>query len=312
MITRTLVILFFSILSFSVNSQSIQEEVKKAEGLSLDGNHEQALIILNKILSKDSTNYNALVVRGMVYNTLDDIQKSYDDLCKAIKISPDSGRAYFYRGLVLFRSQYSDEAIYDYTRALELADNDSVRLTIYSNRGTAKQQKRDFQGGYEDYSRAFSLDTTNLDIINNLGTVLDELGRGEESIEFFKKIIRVNPKYIGGWVNLGFQHNKIGKYVEALEYFNEALKLESNNPLALNNRGYTKYMLKDYKSALEDINASLEVYPANSYAFKNRALVYIALREKAKACEDIDQALKLEFTKVWGDEVLTLQKANCQ
>lgn len=310
---RFIAVILLFLAGLTTHAQTNDELIQKAGQLTSEKKFQEALVILNKVLAKDTLNYKAFISRGLVYNEIDEMQKSYDDLTKAIDIAPDSARGYHYRAILFFRLMYSDEAISDNTKAIELAGkDDSLRISCYINRGNAKQQKRDFQGGFEDYSRAYMLDTSNIATINNLATSLDELGRRDEAIMYFKKIIKLDPKFIGGYVNLGFQYNKIGKFQEALGYFNQALAIEKDEPVTLNNRGFTKYSLKDYKGALEDINKSIELYPANSYAYKNRALVYLAQQQNDKACKDLQMAIDYEFTKVYGDEVIELQKKNCK
>lgn len=211
------------------------------------------------------------------------MQKSYDDYSKAISIYPDSALAYHYPAISFYKMLYSDEAIKDNTRSLELAIDDSLMMVCFSNRGNAKQQKRDFQGAFEDYTKAYLLDTNSIATLNNMATTLDELDRRDEAIKYFKKIIKIDSSFIGAHVNLGFQYNNIGKFKEALLCFNKALSIEKDEPLTLNNRGLTKYYLKDYEGALADINKSILIYSANAYAYNNRALVYLAQNKKEKA-----------------------------
>lgn len=293
-------------------TQTVQSLLDKAYKLSEDKKYKEALALYDRALELDSTHYQAYINRGLLFNNIDEIQKSYDDYSKAIVIHPDSALAYHYRAILFFKMAYSDESIYDNTRALDLADNDSMRLVCFSNRGNAKQQKRDFQGAFEDYSKAYLFDTTNIGILNNMATSMDELGRADEAMGYFKKIINIDSSFIGPYVNLGFQCNKIGRYKEALDYFNKALTIEKDEPLSLNNRGLTKYYLKDYKGALEDINKSLSIYPGNAYAYKNRALVYLAQDKKDTACSDLQKALDNEFTKMYGEEVNELKKTHCK
>jgi len=247
----------------------------------------------------------------IIFDRLDKIQNAYDDYTKAIELQPDSAVAYHYRAILFYRMTYSEEAISDNTRALELATDDSLRMVCFSNRGNARQQKRDFQGAFEDYTRAYLIDTSSIATLNNMATSLDELGRRDEAIRYLKKIITIDSTFIGAYVNLGFQYNNNGKYQDALKYFNKALTIEKDEPLTLNNRGLAKYNLKDYKGALSDINKSIQLYPSNAFAYKNRAIVYLALKKNQEACKDLQQALYYEFTKVYGEEVNQLIKKHC-
>ena len=293
------------------HAQTTRQLVDKSFELIDNKKFDSALIVLNKAWAMDSTLYPIYIARGTAYSGLEKWDESYLEFTKAIDKYPDSAFGYHLRAMLFSKLTYNDASIADNTKALDLADEDTFRIVLYMNRGVAYMQKRDFQKAYEDYSRAYLLDTGSTAILNNIATVLDELGRVDEAIASLKKITIIDPAFVGPYVNLGFQYTKLGKYKEAIEYFDKALALEKDEPLALNNRGLAKYHIKDYKGALEDINKSIVIYPGNSYAFKNRALVYIAMNEKEKACADIKDALDRGFTEMYGPEVLDMKKANC-
>lgn len=300
------------LLSISSFSQNLKKEIKKATDLYNNKNYIESISILNKVLTKDTVNYEALVARGKAYNEIDSIILSYKDFTKAINHYPDSATAYYFRGIFFIRILRSDLSIEDFSQALNLMTNDSMLLETYLNRGIAKQQKRDFQGAFEDYYNAYLLDTNNVESMNNMATVLDDLGRRDETIRYLKRCVQLKPKYIGGWINLGYHYSVLTRYPEALEYLNKAVDLEPDNAIALSNRAYTRLMLEDYQGALSDINKSIELYPGNSYAYRNRALICIAMEDRQKACADIEAGLKREFTKVYGEELLELKKKHCK
>lgn len=292
-------------------SQSVDSLLNLARKKVSDKKYNEAIVVYNRIWAKDSLNYDLYLERGTVYYELQDGEKAFNDYTKAISLNPKAAEPYHRRAILMMAMRYHEEAIIDNTMALDLATNDTLRMYSYSNRGNCKQQKRDFQGAYEDYSRAYLYDTSSIAIMNNLATVLDELGRVDESLQYLHKIIRLQPDFIGGYVNMGFQYTRLKRYKEAIQYFDKALTIEKDEPLTLNNRGLARYHLKDYKGALADINKSISLYPANSYAFKNRALVYLALNQKEKACPDLTKASELGFTVTYGSEVDELLKKHC-
>jgi tetratricopeptide (TPR) repeat protein len=304
-----IVCLVFSIVS---NSQSTDSLVNKADLLLEKKKFTEALALYDKAMEKDSLNFDLYIGRGRVYSEIPEPQKAYNDYTKAIELQPQSAEGYHWRAILTYSLMYTEESIMDNTRAIDLATNDTVRMMAFANRGNAKQQKRDFQGAFEDYSRAYMYDSSGIGILNNMATVLDELGRADEATEYLKRVVKKDPKFVGGYINLGFQYTRLKRYREAVEYFNKALEIEKNNPLALNNRGLAKYYLKDYDGALSDINKSITIYPANSYAYKNRALVYIAKKQIEKACSDLHKATDMYFTQEYGTEVEELLKCNCK
>ncbi|HEY6504287.1 MAG TPA: tetratricopeptide repeat protein [Chitinophagaceae bacterium] len=295
-----------------IHGQTVDSLLKQAGKLASDKNYKEALGIYNKVWEKDSLNFDLYLERGTVYYELREVENAFNDYTKAIKLRPASAEPYHRRAILMMAIMYTEEAIMDNTKAINLATNDTMRMICFMNRGNAKQQKRDFQGAFEDYSRAYLYDTSDMTILNNMATVLDELGRVDECLQYLQKVIQRDPTFVGAYVNVGFQYTKLQRYKEAIVYFDKALSLQKDEPLTLNNRGLARYHLKDYTGALEDINKSLALYPDNSYAFKNRALVHLAQKQKEKACADLQKAIDLEFTKMYGSEVEELLKANCK
>ena len=103
----------------------------------------------------------------------------------------------------------------------------------------------------------------------------------------------------------------MGDYQTAIQFFNKVLELDPNEPLGYSNRAYNRYKLGQLDSSLTDINLSLRLYPGNSYAYRTRSLIYLSLKDNAKACADMEEALRLGFTKMYGDEVERLKKEHC-
>jgi len=309
---KTILLLFSIIFSGFAGAQPVKDLIVKAQQLLVEKKFTEAIQIYNRAKQIDSTQYDLYTGRGTAYFEMKDYENAFNDFSKAISVKPDSALAYHYRANLLYTLLYTEEAILDNTKAIERATDDKFLLSCFVNRGSAKEQKRDFHGAYEDFIRAYSYDSTDIAIINNLGTVLDELGRRDEAIAFLKKAITIDSNFVGSYVNIGFQYTHMGKYEEALVYFDKALQLEKDEPLTLNNRGFARYKLNDLPGALDDINRSLMVFRDNSYAYKNRALVYIAMEKKEEACEDLQMAKTLQFEKQYGPEVNELLKKHCK
>ncbi|MBN8688194.1 MAG: tetratricopeptide repeat protein [Chitinophagales bacterium] len=309
---KTFILLILLIFSGIAGAQPVKDLIVKAQALLGEKKFTEAIQVYNRAKQIDSTQYDLYTGRGTAYFELKEYENAFNDFSKAIAVRPDSALAYHYRANLLYTLLYTDEAILDNTKAIERATDDRFLLSCFVNRGSAKEQKRDFHGAYEDFIRAYSYDSSDVAIINNLGTVLDELGRRDEAIAFLKKAISIDSNFVGSYVNIGFQYTHLGRYQEALVYFDKALQLEKDEPLTLNNRGFAKYKMNDLTGALEDINKSLLVFRDNSYAYKNRALVHIAMEKTEEACEDLQMAKTLQFEKQYGPEVNDLIKKYCK
>jgi tetratricopeptide (TPR) repeat protein len=294
------------------HAQDINKLLKNAETLAADKQYTEALAVYQQLYKKDSSNYDIILGRAAVYTAMEKYNEGFVGFTRLVTLYPDSAAGYFWRGQILYVAMESDGSIEEYTKALDRVKEDTIRMKCFMNRGSARLQKRDFQGAYEDFTRASLITPNDIGVINNIATVLDELGRIDEAIAQLKRLIQLDPKFIGGYVNLGFQYTKQKKYREAIGYFDKALEIDKNEPLTLNNRGLARYYINDLEGAMADINKSLSIYKENSYAYKNRALVYLAQKNKDKACSDLRTALEYGFEHMYGEEVSELIKQHCK
>ncbi len=247
-------------------------------------------------------------------NTLDkanQYQAAYETYTLLIELNPNNPIPYNQRALLLQNIQEFDLSIQDYTNALKLESSDSLKLTLHLNRGVARVKTRDFQGGYDDYMKAYLYDSLNIVVLNNIARVSDEVGKGDQTLTYLNKIIAIDSTFIGAYGNIGFKYHEMGEYRKAISYFNKVLKMEPNEPLGYSNRSYNYYKLGEYDNALNDINNSIRLYPTNSYAFRIRGLIYLAQKDQNRACKDFTDALEFGFTRMYGEEVETLKKKHC-
>jgi tetratricopeptide (TPR) repeat protein len=301
--------ILFVAISFA---QTPAEFYKKADEFYEKEDYQNALTQINKALVSDSLNLDYLLTKANSLLRLKDYKASFNVFSKAIYYHPTSAVALNQRGLLLQTIQEFEYAIQDYNTALTISNIDSIKLSLYINRGASKIGIREFQGAYDDFTLAYKIDSLNIGVLNNLATVCDEVGRGKETLKYLFKILAIDSSFIGTYVNIGFKYQEDGDHKKAIEYFTKAISMDPEEPLAYSNRSFNYLKTGDLKAALADVDKSIQLYPANSFAFKNRALIYIALKKIDKACADLDEAISLGFTKMYGREVEDLKYKHCK
>ena len=303
-----IILAFNSILALG---QTADESYMKAINKGKEGNFKAALKEIEKALTLDSLNTDFLNIKGYYLYELNQYQKAYNTYSRAIKVDGNA-QSYAGRGRTLETVSEFKLAIEDYTKAINYAENDTIKYMELSNRAAAKMKIRDFQGAYKDLIYAYSFDSTSLGILTNLGAVCDEIGKGEETLYYLLKAIEVDSLFYPAYGNIGFKYQEMGEHTKAIEYFNKVLEFNPNEPLGYSNRSYNLYKLGDLKSAHKDIDKSLKLYPSNSYAHRIKALIYLEEGKEQKACEAIQTALDYGFTQQYGDEVIRLQNEHCK
>jgi len=112
-----------------------------------DGDFKSAVKQLEKACLIDSTNANSLWMLGYSYFHSDNYAKSIIAFNKEIAITPTDAYAYYYRAQAKThlgkdilasaadREKYLIDAIFDYTKAIEINPNDAKIASFYQNRG---------------------------------------------------------------------------------------------------------------------------------------------------------------------------------
>jgi tetratricopeptide (TPR) repeat protein len=133
-------------------------------------------------------------------------------------ISQDSTMLYPYleRALQRFEGGYYKGAEEDYTKALEIDQQDEE---IWLGRGLAREKQKDFEGAFSDYTKAIELKE-----------------------DFFK-----------AWINRGNVLFKLERYQDAIEDFNVALIYQEDYAPAIYNRAMAKVKMKNKEGACVDL-----------------------------------------------------------
>lgn len=196
-------------------------------------------------------------------------------------------------------------------KSLQLASTTEEKSTAYCQIGDAETKLAQHKSAYEAYMKSLKFNPKNKNALNNITVVLDEVGKRDEKVKYFQQLIDLDSSFYLVHVNIGFHYLDDENYAMALKEFNSVLEIDPNQALALSNKAYALMKLNRLPEAMEAINLSLQIMPSNSYAYRNKALILLAKGEKSGACLELQRALQLNFTQQYGNEVLELQKSNC-
>ncbi|MFN4197207.1 MAG: tetratricopeptide repeat protein [Caldimicrobium sp.] len=82
--------------------------------------YDQALEILNQILTYEPKHLKALETRATIYLHKDDLEKAETDLRAALEIDPKNARLYFRLGQIYYKRKDLDKALEYFTQAIDL------------------------------------------------------------------------------------------------------------------------------------------------------------------------------------------------
>jgi tetratricopeptide (TPR) repeat protein len=104
-----------------------------------------------------------------------------------------SARRHFNQGVANYNSGDYEQAIADYSKAIELDPDDA---TAYSNRGSAYKESGDLEQAIADYNKAIELDPDDGTVYNNRGNAYVDIGELEDAIADFEWYLEVAPNVL--------------------------------------------------------------------------------------------------------------------
>ena len=180
------------------------------------------------------------------------------DYTKAIELDPKYARAYMNRGFVKYAKNLLDDTIADFTKAVEL-DPKSAPARV--NLGNGKLAKGQHDEAIANYTKAIELDPTYMPAYYNRGTVRQAKGFLDDAIEDFTKAIELDSKSAGSYLNRGFAKASKGLLDEAILDYSKAIELDPKYARAFANRGLAKQAKGLVDEAILDLEKALEVAP---------------------------------------------------
>jgi len=312
---RTLIFLCLIVGPTIMSAQVDREYVLQAIDYQEDRDFEKAVVYYTRAIDwggEMSELPEVYLERGTCYFRLKEYRQALKDLDFGLSLDDSNHVLYMQRAMVFYTLLKPEYAIQDFGAALQFVNNDSTRLAIKLNLGSAHMMNRDFKGAHSEFKEILNLDPTHVAALTNMGVALNNLGRPDEALLYLQKAVGVNPKDPASHINIGFHYLRKEEFADAIPHFDKAIDLKPNAALAYNNRGYAKLKVGQTLDALNDVNKSLRLFPSNAYAYRNRALIFFEMEKSDKACNDLETAIEKKFTQQYGAEVEELIEEKCQ
>lgn len=187
------------------------------------GDNSGAISDLNKLISIDSSDYEAFFYRGFLkYENGNYKVNPLPDYDKALKLNPDYGLAYSYRGLFKMREGAVEEALKDCTIGINKSPDNSL---CYYNRGEVRTHLQDYQGAISD----------------------------------FQEVVKLDPYFFPAWFIIIDWKVKVEDYNGAVEDYSSLLRLYPDKRLILLARGKIKLNAHDRNGACNDFDDAKKI-----------------------------------------------------
>jgi len=138
--------------------------------------------------------------------------------------NPQTATDYYNRGVERQNKGDLDEAVADYTKAIEL---DPKNVSAYNNRGNIREDKGDIRSAAADYTLAVAINQRHPTALYNLGHSYQIRKDYEGAIAAYSKAIEVKPDYAMAYANRGLCQLYEGKDAEAQKDFDRSLEINA-------------------------------------------------------------------------------------
>lgn len=221
-----------------------------------------------------------------------DFRARIDALASSIDKDADDPYSYLVRGNALHNAGLYDQAILEYTRALE---TDGRMTAAYLARGSALSAQDSLDAAEQDFRRAVSLSPkdplTHLNLVTLL-TARRKYGDGLKAAIAALKAQEDSP-YAESFVKAGNLRYFVRELDRAQENYSYALKFAPNHASAHNGLGLCHFAKKRYEKALESFSRAVDLMPDHERYYRNRASTFVNMGQFENAVSDYKLALAI-------------------
>ena len=173
-------------------------EEQLEEGLSLlhEGDYDHALDISYQLQKMEPENADGFHLEGMIFQKLNQWEKSIEALAKAIKRNTQKSGFYNLRGFANLQLENLEEAKKDFDKAIDLDDSPAAHRNLVLYKIMSDQ--------------------------------------GNEAITYLLGRIKKNPKDVENWILMGDLMQRAGQGDKARTYYEQAKKMDPDNEYVQN------------------------------------------------------------------------------
>lgn len=259
--------------------------------------YEKVLEDCNRAIKLNPAYKDAYVLRGKTYHShLGDSQQAIIDYTRVIKLDPENGEHYVTRGKVYAELNRNQQAINDYTVAIEIYrksveqndvcgfnvrfERDLYAFEVYKLRGMMFFALESYHQAMNDYSEAIKIDLS------------------DRLIYFLRSMCY---EKLGNYSKAAADHNKGSEKEESIWL----LSSRYDNADKLTDIGVDYDEKENKKTAIDYYSKAIDIDPEKALPYLGRGNVYWNMGQNIEAIEDYKIAARLGNEK--AQEYLTLE-----
>ena len=206
------------------------------------GEYEKAIVDYTKVIELDPEKFFGYYNRGLAYDALGEYESAIADYTKVLELAPDNAIAYNKREGAI-KSQNEKEKALAIEKYNNINDFAPVDVNDYYYRGNFYEALGEYENAIADYTKAIELDLENASAYSNRGNAYKNLGKYQEAITDFTKLIELNPKNSWAYHNRGYSYDALGEHEKAEADYAKAIELDRESAV---DKPIVKYSSQSY------------------------------------------------------------------
>jgi serine/threonine-protein kinase len=257
-----------------------------------------ALDILKPALEAHPDDPNLLAMRAiaLVANGAPDDARA--DIERVLSVAPDNGLIFLARGYLNQRTNKVDEAIADYTRAIELAP--TLSRAYYLRSQLLSYPKKDLTGARRDLDRTIELEPDFIGARMDRAWTLYYESKLEAALLDLDHVLSLDPKHSKALYLRAQVYEGQNRAADARRDFDAAAAAAPDDKDIFRERGAFFVRQGDYASALADADRLIALDGADPQWYALRGFVLHALGRDADALAAFDKALLIGGSETWA------------
>ncbi|HZL72711.1 MAG TPA: serine/threonine-protein kinase, partial [Planctomycetota bacterium] len=232
------------------------------------GNHPEAAMAFAVYTEAERWDAQTMILQGICLYYSNDFEGAAGAMSRSLG-RVETPSAFRWRGDVMRMRELHDDAISDYTKAIDM---DPKFEKAYVGRGSARRDKGQLEDSIKDCDVAIALHPECTAAYFNRGNAKHDQGRYGEAIEDYSQAIELHPRHAEAYINRGNSKSRLGRREEALADYSKAIEMDSRQIKAYVNRGLQKVTFGLYNDAIADFDKALGLNPEHANAHNGRGM----------------------------------------
>jgi tetratricopeptide (TPR) repeat protein len=232
--------------------------------------------------------------RGVAKVRFGDLGGAIEDFTEALNQNPNYFDALYNRGLAYHLGENYENAINDFSRALQVDNRSKKAAPVYNMRGLSLWDKGEYDRAIEDFGQAIKLNDTFAPAYVNRGKAYILSRQVDLAIADFNNAIELNRTKPLVYIHRGDARVQRADFTGAINDYSAAIGLDPRSWEAYSHRGEAWRLLHDLVKSIADNNKAVELNPNEKEAYNNRALTLKDQGKLDEAIADCDQAIMLD------------------